>query len=103
MIRLRILPEVATDISGAIKWYRRERPELGDKLSEAVYALMEKIAASPRAWNQVYRTFHRAHLRHFPYAVYYRIEDEEIIISLLFHTARNPTALQRILRGRKKT
>jgi plasmid stabilization system protein ParE len=75
---------------------------LGLEFSEAVFGLLDKIAARPKIWPEIYEGIRRARLRRFPYALYFRIEDGEIVVFLVFHTARNPETLRRILRAREK-
>lgn len=99
---LTILPEVADDITDGAKWYRRRRRDLGIEFASAVYAFIDEIVSSPLRRRPVYKDFRRGLMRRFPYAVYYRVRDNELIISLVFHTARDPKITRRLLRVRGK-
>src|SRR3989442_1004079 len=101
MTQLRILPEVSDDIVKAAKWYCRERAELGMEFVGEAYVFIEEIFATPLTRRLVYKEYRRGFMRRFPYAVYYRVTQEEVIVSLVFHTARNPATLRRILRSRE--
>jgi len=100
--RLRALPEVSDDIVQAANWYRQERHDLGVEFTEAVYSFLEDIFNAPLTRRLVYKDYRRGFMRRFPYAVYYRVGRDEVIISLVFHTARNPATMRRILRSREK-
>jgi plasmid stabilization system protein ParE len=102
MIRLRSVPAVSADIAEAIKWYRRHDWDLGVRFSNEVYSLIEKIGLHPHSWSRVHGLFHRARLEYFPYHVYYRVHETEIVVLLVFHAARDPDAVRRLLRQREK-
>jgi plasmid stabilization system protein ParE len=99
MTRLRALPEVSDDIAEAVNWYRRERSDLGSEFIETVYRYLEEILATPLTRRLVYKDYRRGFMQRFPYAIYYRVEKDEIIVALVFHTARNPAMIRRILRS----
>jgi plasmid stabilization system protein ParE len=101
-MRLRALPEVSDDIAEAVKWYREGNPDLGIEFIGAVYAFLNEIFATPLTRKLVYREYRRGFMRRFPYAVYYRIDRDELVVSLVFHTARNPATIRRILRSREQ-
>jgi plasmid stabilization system protein ParE len=101
-MRLRALPEVSDDIAEAANWYRHEHPDLGTEFIEAVYVFLEEIFATPLTRRLVYKNYRRGFMHRFPYAVYYRVSRDEIVISLVFHTARNPATMRQILRSREK-
>jgi plasmid stabilization system protein ParE len=101
-MRLRALPEVSDDIAEAALWYRQEHHDLGAKFTDAVYVFLEEIFATPLTRRLVYKEYRRGFIHRFPYAVYYRVSKDEVVISLVFHTARNPATIRRILRSREK-
>jgi plasmid stabilization system protein ParE len=103
MTRQRVLPEVRDDIAEAANRYRRERLDLGVEFVESVYGFLEEIFATPLTRRLVYKDYRRGFMRHFPYAVYYRVGRDEVIVSLIFHTARNPATIRRILRSRENS
>jgi plasmid stabilization system protein ParE len=102
MRRLRALPEVSDDIVKAAKWYRRKHPELGLEFAEAAYDFVEEIFTTPLTRRLVYKDYRRGFMHRFPYAIYYRVSEDEVVISLVFHTARNPATMRRLLRNRER-
>jgi len=102
MTRLRALSEVSDDIAKAANWYRKEQPDLGAKFIDDVYAFLEEIFATPLTGRLVYKEYRRGFMKRFPYAVYYRVSRDEVVIALVRHTARNPATIRRILRSREK-
>ena len=102
MTPIRVLPEAFEDISEAVDWYNERRDGLGDEFEELFYSSVQSIQRNPLIHGTVYRIFRRRILKRFPYSVYYRIHNEEIVVSLIYHLARNPKTLRRILRSREK-
>jgi hypothetical protein len=103
MRTLRALPEVSVDVARAGLWYNRKQPGLGFEFAEAAYLLMEELTAAPLARRVVYRDFRRGFMKRFPYAIYYLTTSDEVVITLVFHTARNPATVKRLLRKREGT
>jgi hypothetical protein len=52
-------------------------------------------------YEKVYGDFRRCFLRKFPYAVYFQIEEHQVIVFELFHCARDPKAIKSKLTTRE--
>jgi plasmid stabilization system protein ParE len=103
MKSIRFLPEAFEDLSEAIAWYDERRASLGDEFESFFYSSVQRIKTNPLIHGKVYRDFRRHVLKRFPYSVYYRVHKHEIILTLVFHLARNPKTLRRILRSRENS
>jgi len=102
MIQLRLLPAVLSDIAEAAQWYEeRGYPGLGDRFVDTFYFYVRHIEQYGKAYAQVYDEFHRVLLNPFPCAAYFRYHDDSLVVSLVFHTARNPRILRRMLKERR--
>jgi plasmid stabilization system protein ParE len=101
-MNVRVLPEAFEDLWEAIDWYNERRDGLGDEFEDLFYSSVQSVQRNPLIHGTVYRTFRRHLFKRFLYSVYYRIHKKEIIVSLIFHLARNPKTLRRILRSREK-
>ncbi|ETX08648.1 type II toxin-antitoxin system RelE/ParE family toxin [Candidatus Entotheonella palauensis] len=97
---LRFLPDVEEDIMEGYTWYEEQASGLGEDFLRMFYASTGEIHRNPLMYSKVYYEFRRCLLRRFPYAIYFRLEDSEIIVFGFFHSARNPQAIQAQLRGR---
>lgn len=100
--RLHFLPEVEDDAWGGYRWYEERATGLGEDFLRTFYACAAEIVASPFLWRKVHRDFRRRLLRRFPYAVYYRMEANQVVVYGLFHCARDPGAIQTTLRSREE-
>lgn len=99
---LHFLPEVEDDVIGGYLWYEAKSPGLGEEFLRMFYAYAGELSRNPSIYSKVYKEFRRRLLRRFPYAIYFTIKDDQIIVFGLFHCARHPSAIKRRLRNRDK-
>lgn len=97
---LRFLPAVEADVLAGYAWYAEKAPGLGEEFLRVFYAGAREIPRNPRLYPGIYGAFRRRLLRRFPYAIYFRIEGEEVIVFGLFHCARDPRTTRAQLRER---
>jgi hypothetical protein len=64
------------------------------------YACSGDIPRNPLLYPKVHNEFRRCLLRRFPYAVYFTINNEQIIVAGLFHGARDPRTIASMLQNR---
>ncbi|OHC05039.1 MAG: hypothetical protein A2Z57_05295 [Planctomycetes bacterium RIFCSPHIGHO2_12_39_6] len=98
---LRFLPEVEEDVITGYAWYESKSHSLGEDFLRMFYAFASEIPSIPLLYPRIYGKFHRRLLRRFPYAIYYLIEDNQIIVFGLFHCARDPRTIRAKLQDRK--
>ncbi len=97
---LRFLPKVEEDVIDGYFWYEGKEKGLGEEFLRLFYADSNEITGNPSIYRKVYGDFRRRLLRRFPYAIYFIISGDEIIVFGLFHCARNPTTIYDELNGR---
>ena len=85
-----ILPDAQADLQNAKEWYERQRGGLGAAFILAVEEALERFSRNPEMHPIVHQSVRRAIIRQFPYAVYYLIEADEIIVLGVFHASRYP-------------
>ena len=88
--RLVFRPEAEAELLDARSWYEGERVGLGVIFAEAIEATFTAILQNPLAYPRAKGDKRRALVRRFPYAVYFRPIDEEIIILAVMHGRRSP-------------
>ena len=66
------------------------------------YAWAGEIPRNPLLDPKVYGEFRRRLLRRFPYAIYFRIVEKEIVVFGFFHSARDPRAIRAKLKDRNE-
>ena len=90
-------PAAAADVEGAYRWYEDQRAGLGEEFLVAVETGLEMIAAHPLAAPVVHKDTRRLLLRRFPYGVFYRLVEEQVVVVGCLHAKLHP----RVWRGRR--
>lgn len=83
-------PAAAADVEDAFLWYESQRPGLGDEYLDEIALVLRVIAEHPNRFPALHRNTRRALLHRFPYALFYCVLDEQIIIVACMHGKRNP-------------
>ena len=91
-------PRADIDIEAAFEWYERERPGLGLDFVDELRAAYGRIVDGPLKYPQLRSNIRRALLKRFPYAVFFAVEGEIIVVLAVLHTSRDPAEWQRRLR-----
>ena len=82
------------EFDDAADWYEARRAGLGADFTAAVQQVLDRIAAQPGFYAQVYGDVREALVPGFPYCVYYREEPGQVVVLSVFHTARDPSVWQ---------
>lgn len=92
--RLEAEAAVEYDVESAFEWYETEGPGLGLEFLAQLRSAYRRILENPLRYQEQRSGIRRALTRQFPYAVYFSIEDDAILILAVLHTARNPAEWQ---------
>jgi toxin ParE1/3/4 len=88
-------PQVDVDVAATHQWYENEQPGLGLSFLDELRASYERIVAGPLQYQELRSGIRRALLRRFPYAVYFAVEGELIVVLAVLHAGRDPAQWQR--------
>jgi plasmid stabilization system protein ParE len=98
--QLVFLEQVAEDAALAYAYYESRLEGLGDEFLALFYASARDLIRNSLLYRVVHRDFRRRLLRRFPYAIYYRVLDSQIVVCGLFHCARDPGSVTDDLESR---
>ncbi|HZZ76934.1 MAG TPA: type II toxin-antitoxin system RelE/ParE family toxin [Gemmataceae bacterium] len=85
-----IAPEAEGDLDEAYAWYEKQRVGLGEDFLSNVDACISLLCRVPNLGTIVHKSFRRALVRRFPYAVFYEHVDGVLTVYCVSHTARDP-------------
>lgn len=85
-----VRPAAAADIDAAALWYQRQRAGLGDEFLAVLRSTLEEVAQHPFRYPVIHRDTRRALMRRFPYAIFYRVYGETVVIVACLHGRRDP-------------
>ena len=84
-----------SEFENAAVWYEEQRPGLGEEFVIEIEQALAQAAVSPQRYPVVFGDVRRTVARRFPYAVYFRIRSDALIVLAVFHGRRNPALWQR--------
>lgn len=87
-------PAAAADVEDAYRWYEAQRIGLGEEFLASVSEVKESLLANPERFPVVHRETRRALLHRFPYGLYYRIVNDQIVVVACMHARRDPRRWQ---------
>jgi plasmid stabilization system protein ParE len=93
--RLIAQPNADLDIVAAFDWYEKEQTGLGRQFLDEVRATYNRIADGPLAYQDIRSGIRRSLVQRFPYAVYFAVEDDVVVVLAVLHINRDPAELQR--------
>jgi hypothetical protein len=97
-VRIRVLSLAIEDLDRGRIFYEKQQQGLGEYFLDALFsdidALMLCAGVHPLAFG-----YFRALSDRFPFAIYYRIEGEEIQVWCVLDCRQNPSRAKRSLRG----
>ena len=95
---VRITPLAEADIASAQDAYESREAGLGQRFVQQVRATITRVAHDPMQYQVVFDDARRAPLHVFPYALWYRVlEDESIVIACLAHRQDSALAKRRVI------
>jgi len=92
--RLFVRDEAAADIASGARWYDEQRTGLGSEYTRAIRAQLAAIERDPRLFPAVRGDVRRAIVRRFPYAIYFTLAGDEVIVFACLHQRRDPQVWQ---------
>lgn len=87
--RLLAEPRADLDVAATFDWYETEQAGLGEEFE--LRATYHRVADGPLAYQDLRSGVRRALVRRFPYAVYFAVEGEVIVVLAVLHVGRDPT------------
>jgi plasmid stabilization system protein ParE len=82
------------DLRQAARWYEKRLTGLGRQFVSEVDTVIERIEENPLLYQPVHRDVRRALVHRFPYGVFYRIDQHDVIVFAIVHLNRDVSAWQ---------
>lgn len=97
-MRIRLLSIAVDDIASGRSFYERQQAGLGDYFLDSLFSDIDSLLLHAGIHQKVFG-YHRTLSRRFPYAIYYRVEGEEIQIWRVLDCRQNPAATAKKLKA----
>lgn len=93
--RLVAEPRADLDVATTFDWYEKEQAGLGQEFLDELRATYDRVADGPLAYQDLRSGIRRALVRRFPYAVYFAVEGDVVVVLAVLHAGRDPAEWQR--------
>lgn len=88
--RLVLRRRAVQEVTKAHDWYEAQRVGLGDTFLVELERVLAVLEEQPLRFPILHATVGRALTRQFPYAILFRIRDEQVVVLSVLHHARDP-------------
>ena len=94
-VRVAIFTQAArAELLDSQDWYEAEAAGLGRRFREEVDRAVQRIIENPLQFPLLFRSVRRAHIRTFPYGLYFTTTNDAVIVVACFHASRDPKQWQ---------
>ena len=85
-----LLPEAEAEIAAAFHWYLERSDQAAEAFRAEALSAIDSLSETPTRWKLSDDGSRRLLLRHFPYTVYFDIDDATIYVLAVAHQRRAP-------------
>lgn len=102
-MKIGFLAQAKQDILDGCLFYERQESGIGGYFLDSVSADIDSLLLY-HGQHRAFFGFHRMLARVFPFAIYYRVEENVILVDAMIDQRRNPESIKRNLRrlGRRQ-
>ncbi len=93
-----IKPIVIFDIEEAVEYYEKKVAGLGNRFYNQFLASLTDIQNKPFTYSYIKDPVRRCKIEHFPYKVFYTVDEKTVFIIGVAHTKRSNSFVRRRLR-----
>jgi plasmid stabilization system protein ParE len=94
---VRILESAVDDLERGKEFYSRHGAEVGEYFLDSLFSDIDSLSLYAGIHPKVFG-YHRLLSRRFPFAVYYVIQDEVVIVSRVLDLRQNPDTIRDYMR-----
>jgi len=95
-MKIRLLSSAMEDLYEGRVFYERQGEGLGEYFFNSLFSDIDSLTLYGGIHPKVFG-YHRMLSKRFPYAIYYRIEEEAVMVWRILDLRRNPSKIRRAL------
>jgi plasmid stabilization system protein ParE len=98
-MKIRILSPAERDLEEGYRFYESQSPGLGSYFLDSLYSDIDSLAYFGGIHQHVFG-YHRQLSKRFPFAIYYRVVGNEVVVFAILDYRRNPSWIrERLMKG----
>jgi len=90
-MKIRILDAAVEDLIEGFRFYEKLEPGLGVYFTDSLFSDIDSLSIYGGIHPVFFNSYHRMLSKRFPFAVYYRIVDQEVLVYAVLDCRRSPT------------
>lgn len=98
-MKIRILDAAMRDLIDGARFYDRQASGLGEYFLDSLFADIDSLILYAGIHAIFFGCYHRMLVKRFPFAVYYRIEEDTALIYAILDCRRNPAWVKKRVTG----
>ena len=91
-MRIRLLTLALDDLDAGRRFYERQQAGVGDYFLDSLFSDIDSLQLYAGIHPKVFG-YHRTLSRRFPYAIYYRVEGDEVLVWRVLDCRQNPASI----------
>ena len=95
-MKVRILDVAERDLEEGYRFYEEQSPELGSYFLDSLYSDIDSLRYFEGIHLKVFG-YHRLLSKRFPFAVYYKVSEDEVLVMAVLDCRRNPSWIRKKL------
>ena len=88
-MHVRFRPRAEQDVERAAQWYEGRLVGLGTRFIGEIHLTVGRIAERSTAYPTTHRDVRRALVTTFPFAIYYLLRNDDVVVIAVAHTKRH--------------
>lgn len=84
--------EAERDIEEHFEYYEGKREGLGRDFLLCIEAALDKLQRNPLSYRKIYKDLRRIPIHRFPYRILFWVQNNQIIVTAIFHARKDPTS-----------
>lgn len=89
-MNIRILAAVGRDLVEGYSFYEKQAAGIGAYFLDSLYADIDSLTVSAGIHSIHFEKYHRLLSKRFPFAIYYRVEEQVVHVYAVLDCRRNP-------------
>ncbi len=88
--KVKFTEEASNEFRESVEWYESRAKDLGLGFTGEIDCTVERIKLNPDLYQVVTENIRRIQVNRFPYSLFYKTEDDILVILRIFHNKRKP-------------
>jgi len=100
-MNIQILDKAEDDLVEGFEFYEAQQAGLGSYFRDSLYSDIDSLQLHAGVHKVVHGSYHRALSQRFPFAIYYSVSCDTVLIHAVLDCRRDPTWIRKRLREAK--